>query len=84
VPALLERLNDADPVVRLAAHEELRKRTGQDFGYRPWDDRAERAPAIARWQAWWSGLASGPVQPSPQQLQPARRQRLVPAWRLFR
>ena len=53
LPALIARLNDSDPVVRLAAHEELRKRTGQDFGYLPWGDAAERGQAISRWQAWW-------------------------------
>jgi hypothetical protein len=55
VPALMERMDDRDPVVRLAAHEELRQRTGQDFGYHPWDDQAERGQAIARWRSWWSG-----------------------------
>jgi hypothetical protein len=54
IPALLDRLNDHDAVVRLSAHEELRKRTGQDFGYVPWADAAERAPAVARWRSWWN------------------------------
>src|SRR4051812_4692048 len=31
VPALLSSLDDRDQVVRLAAHEELKKRSGQDF-----------------------------------------------------
>jgi hypothetical protein len=56
VPALLERLDDGDPVVRLTAHEELKRRTGQDFGYRPWDDPTVRAGSIARWRAWWAGM----------------------------
>src|SRR5438132_5931781 len=42
VPALLDRLDDPDPVVRLTAHEELRSRTGQDFGFIPWASPAER------------------------------------------
>jgi hypothetical protein len=54
VPPLIDRLNDPDAVVRLSAHEELRHRTGQDFGFIPWADAAERAPAVARWQAWWN------------------------------
>lgn len=54
VPELIARLDDPDAVVRLTAHEELKRRTGQDFGYHPWDDRAERGTSIARWQAWWS------------------------------
>ena len=56
IPALVERLSDSDPVVRLAAHEELRKRTGRDFGYVPWASPEERAGAIERWKAF-AGLA---------------------------
>jgi hypothetical protein len=55
VPALLARLDDPDAVVRLSAHEELRKRFGQDFGYIPWADTSERAAAVARWKGWWAG-----------------------------
>jgi hypothetical protein len=50
---LIDRLNDTDPVVRLSAFEELRRRTGQDFGYVPWGDLDERGRAVARWQSWW-------------------------------
>ena len=65
VPALVVRLNDPDPVVRLAAHEELKRRTGQDFGYVPWADLPERQAAVARWNDWLSGRPpSG--SPSPQ------------------
>jgi hypothetical protein len=67
LPALLTRLGDSDPVVRLAAHEELRKRTGQDFGYLPWASSDERSSAIARWRAWLAQKHAGPsVTPSPQ------------------
>jgi hypothetical protein len=52
VPALVERLADNDPVVRLAAHEELRRRTGRDFGYVAWAAPEERAVAIDRWRNW--------------------------------
>jgi hypothetical protein len=52
MPALVDRLSDSDPVVRLAAHEELRKRTGQDFGYVPWASAEDRAGAIDRWRAF--------------------------------
>jgi HEAT repeat protein len=54
VPALIEHLDDPDAVVRLSAHEELRKRTGQNFGFVPWADNAERAPAVTRWRDWWN------------------------------
>jgi hypothetical protein len=52
LPALVDRLGDADPVVRLAAHEELRRRTGQDLGYVPWAGPEERSAAVNRWQTW--------------------------------
>ena len=55
-PRLIDRLEDRDPVVRLAAFEELQKGTGRTFGFIPWggDGRA-RAGAVARWRAWWKG-----------------------------
>jgi hypothetical protein len=49
---LVARLADTDPVVRLAAHEELRKRTGCDFGYVPWASDEERTLPMERWRAW--------------------------------
>ena len=69
LPALLERLNDSDVVVRLAAHEELKQRTGRDFGYLPWGSTEERSKAIGRWHSW---LAGGPSGRGPA---PARRSR---------
>ena len=36
LPALIARLDDPDVVVRMAAHEELKRRTRRDFGYVPW------------------------------------------------
>lgn len=54
VPALVNRLDDSDPVVRLAAYQELKRRTGQDFGYVPWDDPEPRASAVSRWRNWLS------------------------------
>ncbi len=65
VPALIERLNDPDPVVRLAAHEELKEGSAQDFGFVPWGRPEERERAVARWRAWWkdreAALANSPV-----------------------
>jgi hypothetical protein len=66
VPELLRRLDDEDAVVRLSAHEALRRRTGQDFGYQPWADPAEREPAAARWHQWWAARSGQAVRPSPQ------------------
>ncbi len=53
IPALIDRLEDADGVVRMTACEALRQRTGQDFGYVAWADPSDRAAAVARWRAWW-------------------------------
>ena len=66
VPALVGRLGDSDPVVRLAAYEELHTRTGQDFGYVPWASSEERASAIARWRAWLAGAQTAAITPSKQ------------------
>jgi hypothetical protein len=52
-PVLIDRLDDNDPVVRLAAFEELKKGTGRSFGFVPWASSAERSDAVARWRAWW-------------------------------
>jgi len=52
LPALVGQLSNSDPVVRLAAHEELRRRTGQDFGYVPWAMPEERSIPAERWRAW--------------------------------
>jgi hypothetical protein len=55
LPALVKGLGDTDPVVRLAAHEELKSRTGRDFGYQPWGTADERTTAMGRWRAWITG-----------------------------
>jgi hypothetical protein len=54
IPVLIDRLNDKDQVVQLSANEELKRRTGQDFGFVPWADKAEQGRAVARWKAWYS------------------------------
>lgn len=53
--SLVGRLDDPDVVVRMAAHEELKQRTGRDFGYVPWAGSEERAASISRWHAWLGG-----------------------------
>jgi hypothetical protein len=58
VPALVARLEDEDPVVRMAAHDELRRRTGQDLGFVAWASPEERAAAVGRWRSW---LAAHPA-----------------------
>jgi hypothetical protein len=59
IPALIERLNDPDPVVQLTANEELKRVTGRDFGFANWLDADERSAAVARWRAWWEQLRDG-------------------------
>jgi HEAT repeat protein len=55
VPALIERLQDQDPVVRLSSNEALKRRTGQDMGFVAWSEPDARAQAVGRWRAWWKG-----------------------------
>jgi len=59
IPVLIDRLSDDDPVVRLASHEALKKRTGQDFGYQPYVEGDELTSSVARWKQWWSGMQNG-------------------------
>lgn len=59
IPVLIDRLSDDDPVVRLASHEALKKRTGQDFGYQPYVEGDELAGSVARWKQWWAGTQNG-------------------------
>jgi hypothetical protein len=75
IPALVGRLNDPDVVVRMAANEELKKRTGRDLGFVPWASPEERAGSIARWQAWLSGAP----QARPGLHPPARPEKSLPA-----
>ncbi len=59
IPAWIGRLDDKDPVVRMAAHEELKGRSGQDFGFVPWAEPEQRASAVARWKVWWQSKTVG-------------------------
>ncbi len=65
VPALISRLDDPDCVVRMAANDELKAKTGRDFGFVPWGTPEERADGTSRWKTWWSGRQQS-VSPSPQ------------------
>ncbi len=57
VPGLIASLDDRDQVVRMAASEELKKRSGKDFGFVPYAEAEDRAPAVSRWQSWWNSQA---------------------------
>ena len=52
---LVDALEHRDEAVRLFAIEALKLRTGQDFGYRPYDSPREREEAVARWRRWLAG-----------------------------
>ncbi len=53
VPAMIERLDDPDEVVRMTANDGLKERTGKDFGFVPWGAVEERSRAVDRWRGWW-------------------------------
>lgn len=65
VPAMIDRLDDSDCVVRMAANDGLKSRTGKDFGFVPWGGPEERSDAAGRWRSWWAGQGHS-VSPSPQ------------------
>ncbi len=52
VPLLVDRLEDEDEVVRLAAIESLKQLTGNDFGYRSFDPPYKRLVAVEQWRRW--------------------------------
>ena len=68
VPAMLDRLNDPDEVVRMTANEELKKRTHRDFGFNFVAPAEERKLAVDRWRAWWTDRAQQAAYPKDDQL----------------
>jgi hypothetical protein len=66
IPAWIARLEDPDAVVRMLANEGLKGRTRQDFGFVPWAEPQDRAPAVARWRAWWQSKAPVATEDAPQ------------------
>lgn len=52
IPRLVQDLDDKDSAVRFAAINALQRITGEDFGYRYYDDEFDRRPAVLRWQKW--------------------------------
>ena len=52
LPLIVDRLDDEDAAVRLAAVSALREMTGQDFGYQPYGPLHERVEAVERWRTW--------------------------------
>jgi len=68
VPAMIERLGDSDPVVRMTANDSLKERTHRDFQYVPWSPVEERTSAIDRWRAWWKDRAAQAAYPKDEEL----------------
>ncbi len=54
IPALIERLDDADHGVRAASASSLRRLTNNFFGYRARGQLARRKAVQARWRSWWT------------------------------
>jgi hypothetical protein len=52
IPLIIDRLDDDDVAVRSIAIQTLHRMTGQDFGYRTFDNVDERSKAVQRWRAW--------------------------------
>jgi hypothetical protein len=80
VPAMIERLNDPDKVVRMAANDGLKERTRRDFGFVAWSPADERAKAVGRWKVWWEDRRKQAAYPKDESLlkvsnRPARRRR---------
>ena len=55
VSLIVDRLEDEDEAVRLVAITSLKKLTGEDRGYRPFDSLYRRDQAVQRWRAWLAG-----------------------------
>jgi hypothetical protein len=52
IPQLVKDLDNSDSAIRFYAIDGLRKLTGEDFGYRYYDDDDKRKPAVAQWNQW--------------------------------
>ncbi|MFI5382539.1 MAG: hypothetical protein ACHRHE_24880 [Tepidisphaerales bacterium] len=63
---LVDQLADEDAAVRFYAIEALKRMTGNDLGYRYYDEREEREKAVERWRQWLreSQSATAATQPA--------------------
>lgn len=54
IARLMEDLNDDDLIVKDFILQELKRRTGQSFGYKPFSYNPEELKgAIRQWNQWW-------------------------------
>ena len=51
IPKLVEQLDNDDPAVRMMSIAALRRITGADLGYKPYEPPEARQAAIERWRA---------------------------------
>jgi len=49
---LVKDLENDDPAIRFYAIEGLRRLTGENYGYRYYDDEDQRKPFIEKWKQW--------------------------------
>lgn len=56
---LVRALDDDDAAVRLFAVQALRERSGRSFGYRYYDSREARRPAVRAWRDWADAQSPG-------------------------
>ena len=52
IPRLVHDLDDRDSAIRFAAISALQRMTGQDLGYRYFDNEWDRRAAVQRWRQW--------------------------------
>lgn len=60
---LVRALDDEDPAVRLFAAQALRERSGASFGYRYYESREQRRPAVRAWRDWADAQREGGTDP---------------------
>lgn len=68
VHQLVKDLDSDDPAVRFYAINGLKEITGNTFGYRYYDEEAERKPAVDLWKQWLKqqeGSATAPPTTKP-------------------
>lgn len=61
VAQMVKDLDSDDPAVRFYSIVALEKLTGDNFGYVYYQDEAERAPAVKRWNQWLASRGEAPT-----------------------
>jgi hypothetical protein len=58
LPLVVERLDDPSPDVRFCAIHCLEQMTGQTFGYKFYQEDADRQEAVQQWRGWLAAQAA--------------------------